>query len=889
MKQERLFTLVMIMLWATLSFGAQKIPLTVENPSPGAPLTFGIPFPIFVLHSPDHVRVLDKNGKEIPSQITEVSTWEPADQSIKWIWVFFFAGDDNEYFLEYGKDVNRTVFEGDKIKVINGQRPRQLTEVDTGPLHFKIRKGEGGFLDLVQLDLERDGFDKNDTIAVNPSARGSFLDLFDDAGIDPSKAVVTRTVKEKGSGPLHSILKVEGTYFYEREDNRPSPFIIRIHSYAGKSFIRVFHTMTYTGIPDKHEQMEGQHIDIATGLGKELPAKQEGDEGWTQPNDQISGLGLGLTYHLNGKLTYRTGYKNGKWWEDGTSNIYENKVNKNENISVFQTGPETSRTPPTLNSSSEEMLTGFKAQIKSGASINKEIDKVEGWADISDSRWGISVGVRNFIEEYPKEIDMKLAENQLVAYLWSPKADPMSFARASDKRDSGMTGNFATGLTKTSELVYNFHSNKTSTSEIQRTMKYFLDPPIAHADPTWYAQSEVYGKMSSRGTTHAEYERSLDYKMDWAIYNQHYEPWYGMFDYGDHQYFYIRGDWRQWLNNEPAVDYMLWLQFMRTGNRKYFLAAEAMSRHTMDVDNIHWPTNPNYIGDSNSATDFWKFNDQEPVASPYLGIGRRHARQQWTSLLSAHVWVQGWLSSYYLTGYHRGLDVAKQTADTYTKRIWGDHGITGRRLYLSVWNMVEVWDATKDPKYLKDLQGRVDQMLKLQNGPDQYNSLVIDRYGYAQVYASQSLYKYYRMTGDEKIKTALVRHARAIRDNPPWNHAYESYLSTIHSLLVGYELTGEPSFLKEAKSRSAFLKTDKMEMTFEEIGNQAEIAKALEEVSNMPKVDVNKNTEGRRRTFYIWDMTQGMRVFGWTHAYNVPWLLHWLRTDEKVEAEKEKH
>ena len=38
--------------------------------------------------------------------------------------------------------------------------------------------------------------------------------------------------------------------------------------------------------------------------------------------------------------------------------------------------------------------------------------------------------------------------------------------------------------------------------------------------------------------------------------------------------------------------------------------------------------------------------------------------------------------------------------------------------------------------------------------------------------------------------------------------------------------------------RAAFLKTDKMEMTFEEIGNQTEIAKALEEVSNMPKVDV---------------------------------------------------
>lgn len=43
----------------------------------------------------------------------------------------------------------------------------------------------------------------------------------------------------------------------------------------------------------------------------------------------------------------------------------------------------------------------------------------------------------------------------------------------------------------------------------------------------------------------------------------------------------------------------------------------------------------------------------------------------------------------------------------------------------------------------------------------------------------------------------------------------------------------------------------------------------------MPKV--KDNPQDSRRSFYIWDMTQGMRVFGWTHAYNVPWLLYWLR------------
>ena len=407
-------------------------------------------------------------------------------------------------------------------------------------------------------------------------------------------------------------------------------------------------------------------------------------------------------------------------------------------------------------------------------------------------------------------------------------------------------------------------------------MQYFLDPPTPHADPAWYAQSEVFGKMSPHAEdNHAEYERGVDYKIDWVIHNQHYEPWYGMFDYGDQKYFYVRGEWYAWLNNEPAVDYQLWLHFMRTGDRKYFLAAEAMSKHTMDVDNIHWPTDPKYIGDTNSATDWWEYKSQPSVATPYLGIGRRHARQQWTSLLSAHVWVTGWLTSYYLTGDHRGLDIARQTADSYTKRIWGEHDLTGRRLYLSVWNMVEAWDATKDTRYQAELQDRVDQMLRLQNGPDQYDNLVIDRYGYSQVYVSQGLYKFYQLTGDEKVKSALVRHARAVRDNPPWNHSYESYLASIRSLLVGYELSDEPSFLQEAISRAEFLKADKLETPFEEIGNQKEIALAIEAVSHMPKRQ--NHNESRGRNFEIWDLTQGMRVFGWTHIYNVPWLLYWVR------------
>ena len=87
-------------------------------------------------------------------------------------------------------------------------------------------------------------------------------------------------------------------------------------------------------------------------------------------------------------------------------------------------------------------------------------------------------------------------------------------------------------------------------------------------------------------------------------------------------------------------------------------------------------------------------------------------------------------------------------------------------------------------------------------------------------------------------------------------------------------MSNEPSSLKEAIQRSSVLKTDKLAITFEQTAHQEQLATALEAASNLPKV--TNYHEGRGRGFNIWDMTQGMRVFGWTHVYNVPWLLHWL-------------
>jgi hypothetical protein len=550
-------------------------------------------------------------------------------------------------------------------------------------------------------------------------------------------------------------------------------------------------------------------------------------------------------------------------------------------------------------------MSGFAAELRVGDQVTERAERAPGWLDVFDGTRGVAVGIKNFLEEYPKAVSFDPATGELSADLWSDVSGPMSFARANNQPGSeGAIENWAQGLAKTSELLFYFHGAEASPADIARTMRIIDAPPVAHAAPEWYAASEAFGHLAPRRDRLPEFERAFDYKFDWMLFNQRWQPWYGMFDYGDMMNTFNGQRWSTFGHGEPAQDYMWWLQFVRTGDPRVFDAAMAFSRHLMDVDNTHWPVESPFKGDSNYPLDYWDSLEEPPVGA-YVGVGRRHSDQHWMHILSAHVWVQGWMSAYYLAGEQRGLDVAKLTGDLYIRRIWGDHGVTGRRLYLSVWNLTQIYGATKDPRYKAELDDRVARMLSLQKG--QYDSLVMDRYGYTLVYASHGLEESYNLTGDESVKRALIRHARAIRDNPPLNHWMESYLASIHTLTLGYRYTGDTSFLDEMKTRLEVLKMDALERPIDDTWTQTDLFGALEGASRLPD-DPNRlrppagggrgggrgaagagaagaqagagraATAGRGRGFGQpqragWAFGHGLRIYGWTTAYGLPYAL----------------
>ncbi len=472
-----------------------------------------------------------------------------------------------------------------------------------------MRKGNGsGFLDSVYVDADGQGFGEDDLMAVAPAdGRGSFLDLVNDAGPDASKAFVRRTTMERGSGPLHAIIRVDGEYRYSKPGHAPAPFVTRIHAYAGRSYITVDHTFVFTGDPDKHKKAEGEHEHIATQTEKIIP-EIANDPGWMQPNDRLSAAGLAVELKAapGVKLRATSAMGAGRWWEDKDAAPIDAAVEKSS--ALLQTGPKPNRIPPVPESSATARLEqGFEAALTVDGRQVANGERAPGWMVIGDGTREIAIAMPRFLEEYPKEI--RYEAGRATAFFWSPAVEPMSFARFSSELDreeeTVAIENNAQGLAKTSEVIFDFRRTDAGAAVVRARrgaarapLNAFRHPPVVHADPSWYGQSGVFGKFAARtrALSGISARARLQVRVD-AVQS-------ALGAVVRHvglrrlEAVFRRQRWIQWGNNEPAGDFTNWMQFMRTGDPRVYDAARANSRHSMDVDNVHWPADPVWLGDT---------------------------------------------------------------------------------------------------------------------------------------------------------------------------------------------------------------------------------------------------------------------------------------------------
>ena len=256
-----------------------------------------------------------------------------------------------------------------------------------------------------------------------------------------------------------------------------------------------------------------------------------------------------------------------------------------------------------------------------GFTIQKRTNPESCWLDASAGRrasglvfagdvsGGLALGLRHFWQSFPASLEVRNATTEaaeLQVWLWSPDAAPMDLrhydTRAHDLDSSyeDVQPGFSTphGVGRTSEMTLFPSAGVPAKEDMAHQARTAQQPPLLVVSPQHLHDAKVFGiwSLADRST---EGRRAIEDHLDAAfdLYHREVEQrhWYGFWNYGDvmHQHDGPRHVWRYdiggfaWDNTELGTDMWLWYSFLRTGRADIFRMAEAMTRHTSEVDCYH--------------------------------------------------------------------------------------------------------------------------------------------------------------------------------------------------------------------------------------------------------------------------------------------------------------
>jgi hypothetical protein len=641
---------------------AREVPLTLRA-GPVAlrawPLATGVPIPRGELRAPTSVRVKDAAGKEVPIQVEALAQWP--DGSVKSLLVQFvgpLSARDESYVLEYGAGVSSSAAPAPAVTV--GETADEVT-VGTGPAEFRIGKRRFGLEARI-----REGRRGPLTSLLSRPADLFAVNAFDGqeyrASRDPAPVVV---VEERG--PVRAVVRASGS-LRSAAGGKLLDFIVRLYAYAGQDAVKLDVTVVD---PRPEVNVEAARPQLALS---------------------VSSYGLELPYAL-GAATYAFG-------GDGDS-VHTGPVPDGGETHLFQDGR-------LLYSLQKGELVGFLFGY-TGAGRGK---KASGWMDVSDASRGLSVCLRNFWQQFPKEWSVQ--DHTVRVYLHPPRASgpkpDLAYPRLVKGQGYQRPQTFYSpreGMAKTYELLLSFHDGDRAAARPEALNRAFQAAPFPTAPASAYASSGVFGSIVESGPWSAGHD-------DWLM-RQIYEPsiqafkdsgglavMYGWRDFGDR----MRGGWCNvdpsgfkipcFYNDTHLGAHVWFVQYLRTLDPRWRDYAWNATRFFMDIGVSHAPRRGRWRRDYGPGEGHLIKHEIEDHSCPNLHLGHAH--------------LSGMADLYLLTGDRRALEVMREVGDWWVAAvpdifptpIRGPHFAEAERDYgwpLFVLN--EAYRGTGDPKYLR--------------------------------------------------------------------------------------------------------------------------------------------------------------------------------------------
>lgn len=684
-----------------------------EVPSQACGVSFGVPFRKGEVQPDMPLLLQDADGKVIASDSWTAAYWP--DGSVKWAGMAAVVPGGTTSLQVVPK---RKSPESPELSALTVEEIPSGWKVSTGVITAYVPRSGSCVIDSLLYGKTKVGGAADLIASVQDKPSGEGLS---ESHVTHFSSRLQRVSVER-TGKVRATLKLEGVH--QSAGREWLPFVLRLYFYAGSEQVRMVHSFVFDGEQDKdfirsigvrfrvpmREALYNRHVAFACAEGGV----------WSEPVQPLVGRRV-LT--LGDDKTLQQQQMEGK-----RIPAYEQFDEKNRDLLDHWAAWDNFRL---------SQLTDNAFSIRKRAEADRPWigtftgTRSDGFVFAGDVSGGIGVGLQDFWQAYPASLEVRQArsdEASLIVWLWSPEAEAMDLRHydsvAHDLNASyedvqeGMSTPYGIARTHTLTLVPKAaYPGKKGIADIAcllaKASPLLCTPEYLHACRAFGIWSLPDRSNPARSRVEDRLEAYISFYQK-AI-EQH--KWYGFWNYGDfmHAYDPVRHEWRYdvggfaWDNTELASNMWLWYNFLRTGRYDIWKMAEAMTRHTAEVDVYH-------IG-------------------PNAGLGSRHNVSHWgcgakEARISQAAWNRFY---YYLTTDERSGDLMTEVKDADQKLYTLDPmrlaeprskfpSSAPARLRIGPdWlayagNWMTEWERTRDRKYLDKIVTGMNSIASLPNG-----------------------------------------------------------------------------------------------------------------------------------------------------------------------------
>lgn len=589
------------------------------------PFSVGIPFPSGLLKGEAGLELVDESGAPVRVQTRALAHWP--DSSLKWVLFDFKDSVRANSIRELTLCRNRSELLSKNAHRIEISENENHIHVNTHGGEFAVNKGEFRLFDSVRVD-GNELLDGSGCRVILTDSRGE------------TYRPVIEGLSFEARGPVRATLRLEGS-FKSRGKHEFAGFTARISFFIESSLVRIEFTL--------HNYRAARHTGGLWDLG---------DEGAVYFNDLS--VCTAIKPHRPPEVTWKTGpHEPRQVVENGRLVLYQDSSG-GENWKSANHVNHNGRVPNTFK--------GYKVHLN--GKFHGEGDRAEPVVALKNGKAGITASVQYFWQNCPKAVMTE--GNRLIIGLFPTLYDDAFELQGGEQ--------------KTHTLYMGFGTKGTELPELE----WVQEPLVPRAPTRWYAESKalpyLIPETEEDGTVAGLLIRSaIEGERSFFELREVIDE-YGWRNFGD---FYADHESVGRASDTPLISHYnnqydsihgALIQFLRTGNTRWFLLAGQLCSHVIDIDIYH---TDNDRSEYNHGM-FWHTEHYLDVqTATHRCFSEKHSPFRDLSAYGggpslSHVYTSGLLLHYYMTGSRASQEAVGELANFVCSNIISDKLVISR-------------------------------------------------------------------------------------------------------------------------------------------------------------------------------------------------------------------